>query len=1061
MTRYRFVQNSFAAGELHPKLDGRTDLKEYFGGVAELENFLTVRQGGIARRPGSRFVLDFSATNKVILLNFIFSKTEAYVITMEPVSTDVLKFKMFDSSGTAVSLRVDEGVYATSQNFTVGSASGSFRGEGLSNITTDLNGFIYAQSAGEFFLTHSSGRIQPMVISRIASSKFQISRHSESYWPSEKKKALSVPYNTANIDPDLMIKASGSQGATDGTFLMVKSGGTDVSVPYWSCNSRTGFFGAYYKLFSSHWGIYQINYSDGLPASVTSTSTWSFDTGNNRVNYTGHPFVNNDIIQFTTTGAVPTGLSADTDYYVVNNNTDHFQLSATNQNQVQDAASGGTGITFSGGSGTHTLVPQLTGKAKVTVHVDAGGTKSDNWQESAWNNYRGWPRTVAFFESRIVFGGTQDRSDTVYASMTNNFYHFMASRMGAGTGTDDAGVPTELDYSGTTAKASDPWAFNIASQEVNQITWLAAQRALEVGTLGAEYVITGGESAVTATNVLIQPQTNHGGLGTQVKRVEQATLFVTRDGKRVREFRYNNDYGGYMARNLSVASEHIVSHGASPTTNTAGIEITQMIHQASRGIVWFVTSTNKLIGLTLDNDTETVAWHRHTLGGDDVSINGVTVIPNSTGTFDDLYISLSRTVAGSTKHYLEKIGGDFDHTLLKNTSTYDDDQAWFSDSAKRVKISDNVKTFDANNSGVVSVSNNTVSITGHGYGTGTKVTLTGGTLPGGVSVNSDGHVWIIRETDDLIKFATTASAAFEDVPQDISGLAGSASTVTITPVTAYSFPGFTHLQNQEVEVLADGFYETNGFVGSAFVVLPGNVNVDDTLKLVNAGPADRHHNLVTGTKVHYESSANSDITYLVGSDTISLAPNTDYYIVRTSDTQFKLASSYANATADTPVVLDINGKGASGYYLFRPISCPTRIELSSVDSNGFLSLKDPVSEVIAGLKYTSKMKTMKLEAGGEAGTPQGSFKRNEAIVLRFFKTYGAKFGLGSAADSDLEEIVFRPAGHGMGSALELFTGDKYLDFPGDYERFFQVKVIQDKPLPMNLLAIVHRGITYD
>jgi hypothetical protein len=49
----------------------------------------------------------------------------------------------------------------------------------------------------------------------------------------------------------------------------------------------------------------------------------------------------------------------------------------------------------------------------------------------------------------------------------------------------------------------------------------------------------------------------------------------------------------------------------------------------------------------------------------------------------------------------------------------------------------------------------------------------------------------------------------------------------------------------------------------------------------------------------------------------------------------------------------------------------------------------------------------------------------------------------------------------MGSDLELFTGDKFLDFPGDYERFFQVIVEQDKPLPMNLLAIVHRGQTYD
>jgi hypothetical protein len=103
---------------------------------------------------------------------------------------------------------------------------------------------------------------------------------------------------------------------------------------------------------------------------------------------------------------------------------------------------------------------------------------------------------------------------------------------------------------------------------------------------------------------------------------------------------------------------------------------------------------------------------------------------------------------------------------------------------------------------------------------------------------------------------------------------------------------------------------------------------------------------------------------------------------------------------------------------------------------------------------------MKLEAGQEYGTSQGSLKRNEAVVLKFYKTYGGKFGVASDEDN-LEEIVFRPAAHGMGEDLELFTGDKYLDFPGTAERFFQVVVKQDKPLPMSLLGIVHRGVSYD
>lgn len=64
------------------------------------------------------------------------------------------------------------------------------------------------------------------------------------------------------------------------------------------------------------------------------------------VTWTGHPFEDEDAIQLTTTGALPTGLSENTTYYVVNSTTNTFQLEAT---------VGGGAINTSGTqSGTHT-----------------------------------------------------------------------------------------------------------------------------------------------------------------------------------------------------------------------------------------------------------------------------------------------------------------------------------------------------------------------------------------------------------------------------------------------------------------------------------------------------------------------------------------------------------------------------------------------------------------------------------------------------------------------------------------------------------------------------------
>ena len=59
----------------------------------------------------------------------------------------------------------------------------------------------------------------------------------------------------------------------------------------------------------------------------------------------GHGLVNGDRVQFTTSGALPTGILADTTYFVINAGTDTFNISATQ---------GGAAIGTSGGqSGSH------------------------------------------------------------------------------------------------------------------------------------------------------------------------------------------------------------------------------------------------------------------------------------------------------------------------------------------------------------------------------------------------------------------------------------------------------------------------------------------------------------------------------------------------------------------------------------------------------------------------------------------------------------------------------------------------------------------------------------
>ena len=56
MAKSRFIQTSFASGELSPLLKGRTDLNQYYAGSSTAENVVIVPQGGLKRRAGTSVV---------------------------------------------------------------------------------------------------------------------------------------------------------------------------------------------------------------------------------------------------------------------------------------------------------------------------------------------------------------------------------------------------------------------------------------------------------------------------------------------------------------------------------------------------------------------------------------------------------------------------------------------------------------------------------------------------------------------------------------------------------------------------------------------------------------------------------------------------------------------------------------------------------------------------------------------------------------------------------------------------------------------------------------------
>ena len=127
-------------------------------------------------------------------------------------------------------------------------------------------------------------------------------------------------------------------------------------------------------------------------------------------------------------------------------------------------------------------------------------------------------------------------------------------------------------------------------------------------------------------------------------------------------------------------------------------------------------------------------------------------------------------------------------------------------------------------------------------------------------------------------------------------------------------------------------------------------------------------------------------------------------------------------------------------------------------ASGALALNRASVKVHIGLKYSSLLKTMRIEAGGTEGTSQAKTKRIHDVTLRLFRSVGAKVG---SLESELDLIHFRSSADKMDTALALFSGDKEVEFKGGYDTDGFVVVKQDQPLPLTILAIYPRLITFD
>ena len=325
---------------------------------------------------------------------------------------------------------------------------------------------------------------------------------------------------------------------------------------------------------------------------------------------------------------------------------------------VTVVASATTGI--NGGSGFQStdvgrLVRFGSGYGKITAVADTlnftmeiledmgSSTASTDFALGSFSDTTGHPTCVTFFEQRLVFAGTTDQPQTLFFSKSGDYENMNENR--GGTVADD-----------------DAIIYTIASNQVNAIRFMTATRTLIVGTAGGEFTVSGGgtDVAITPTNILIKKQSNHGAANLDAIAAGNATLFLQRAKRKIRELAYNFDVDGYLAPDMTILSEHITEGG-----------ITQMAYQQEPNqIVWMTRDDGELIGLTYQREQQVTAWHRQIFGGSFSSGNAVcesvAALPTDDAEYQ-VWVIVKRTINSVTRRYVEYLNG-FDFTETDNTT---------------------------------------------------------------------------------------------------------------------------------------------------------------------------------------------------------------------------------------------------------------------------------------------------------------------------------------------------------------------------------------------------------
>lgn len=249
--------------------------------------------------------------------------------------------------------------------------------------------------------------------------------------------------------------------------------------------------------------------------------------------------------------------------------------------------------------------------------------KVDSYSFGAWNEKYGYPRTVGFFQDRLIFAGTKTQPYVLWMSKTGDYNNFSVEKV-SGTVTDDSAI-----------------CLSFISRQQAEIKHICPASDLFVLTDSNEWIVSGG-STVTPSKCTNKAQTFRGCTEVEPISIGSRLIYVQKRSQTVRDMAYSFESDSYDGMDLTLLAKHLLR-------GKTIVDAAYMQDPDSR--LYFVRSDGEIICLAYINDQKVYAWSHIITKGKYLSV--CTVAAEET---DEVYTAVER----NGKTYIEKMGTNKD-----------------------------------------------------------------------------------------------------------------------------------------------------------------------------------------------------------------------------------------------------------------------------------------------------------------------------------------------------------------------------------------------------------------